>query len=107
MWPPVVGLPDPSQASAPCADQHRNPYSFAFKMSYVILGRRVLNEHLALGTLVTFGTGVAFAMRGGSTSTNKNEIPPPVITSSSKDEENFIREFVANMEKEDAANKKH
>lgn len=75
-------------------------------MSYVILGRRVLNEHLALGTLVTFGTGVALAMRGGS-KTDKKNIPAPVISSSSKDEEAFIREFVANMEREDAHSRKH
>ncbi|KAH9454543.1 hypothetical protein MJO28_007541 [Puccinia striiformis f. sp. tritici] len=75
-------------------------------MSYVIFGRRVLNEHLAVGTLAVFGTGVALAMRGGS-KTDKSQIPAPAITSSSKDEEAFIREFVANMEREDAANKKH
>ncbi|POW13417.1 hypothetical protein PSHT_07671 [Puccinia striiformis] len=81
-------------------------------MSYVIFGRRVLNEHLAVGTLAVFGTGVALAMRGGS-KTDKSQIPAPAITSSSnwtstlRDEEAFIREFVANMEREDAANKKH
>ncbi|KNZ64262.1 hypothetical protein VP01_104g10 [Puccinia sorghi] len=71
-------------------------------MSYVILGKRVLNEHLAVGTLAVFGTGVALAMRGGS-KTDKSQIPAPAINSSSKDEEAFIREFVANMEREDAA----
>ncbi|KAA1068084.1 hypothetical protein PGTUg99_011689 [Puccinia graminis f. sp. tritici] len=62
-------------------------------MSYVILGKRVLNEHLAVGTLAVFGTGVALAMRGGS-KTDKSQIPAPVVNSSSKDEEAFIREFV-------------
>ncbi|KAH9465774.1 hypothetical protein Pst134EA_013641 [Puccinia striiformis f. sp. tritici] len=52
-------------------------------MSYVIFGRRVLNEHLAVGTLAVFGTGVALAMRGGS-KTDKSQIPAPAITSSSK-----------------------
>ncbi|EGG02501.1 uncharacterized protein MELLADRAFT_72769 [Melampsora larici-populina 98AG31] len=75
-------------------------------MSYVIFGKKVLNEYLALGTFVAFGTGVALSMRG-SKSTSQTEIPQPVIAASSKDEEAFIRDFVANMEREDAASKKH
>ncbi|KAH9822621.1 hypothetical protein DFH28DRAFT_949226 [Melampsora americana] len=76
-------------------------------MSYVIFGKKVLNEYLALGTFVAFGTGVTLSMRGGSKSTSQTEIPQPVIAASSKDEEAFIRDFVANMEREDAASKKH
>ncbi|KAG0142640.1 hypothetical protein CROQUDRAFT_222319 [Cronartium quercuum f. sp. fusiforme G11] len=75
-------------------------------MSYRIMGVKVLNEYLALGTFVTFGAGVTLSLRG-SKSTSLNEIPQPVIAASSKDEEAFIRDFVANMEREDAASKKH
>ncbi|KAI8459700.1 hypothetical protein BY996DRAFT_3568978 [Phakopsora pachyrhizi] len=70
-------------------------------MSYVIFGKRVLNEYLALGTVVTFGTGVALAMRGGDSKKRTDTIPTPAISSSSQDEEAFIRDFVAKMERED------
>ncbi|PLW16424.1 hypothetical protein PCANC_18976 [Puccinia coronata f. sp. avenae] len=95
-----------------CKELQEDPYSYlssSSTMSYVIFGRRVLNEHLAVGTLAVFGTGVALAMRGDSKA-DKSKIPAPAISSSSKDEEAFIREFVANMEREDAAapaSKKH
>ncbi|KAI1798079.1 hypothetical protein LXA43DRAFT_7483 [Ganoderma leucocontextum] len=75
-------------------------------MSYVILGRAIKNEYLALGTI--FGT-VGLSML--ATSGGKKEAPaakPTLeqvkdtvkIDASSKEEEDFIRKFVAEAEKD-------
>ncbi|KAF7761366.1 hypothetical protein Agabi119p4_9358 [Agaricus bisporus var. burnettii] len=73
-------------------------------MSYVIFGRAIKNEHLALGTLLTAIGGSIIMSRGGSkseapqtTQQAKASIP---IKASSNEEEEFIRKFVEEAEKE-------
>ncbi|KZT68902.1 hypothetical protein DAEQUDRAFT_811779 [Daedalea quercina L-15889] len=77
-------------------------------MSYVILGRAIKSEYLAIGTLATaVGLGVF------STSGKKEAAPPssgksPVETvkeavkfnASSSEEEQFIKKFIEEAEKE-------
>ncbi|KAJ3564745.1 hypothetical protein NP233_g8095 [Leucocoprinus birnbaumii] len=76
------------------------------KMTYTILGRAIRNEHLALGVLLTaFGGGYA-ASRGGKS--ESKPIPQSVkeakasvpIAAGSNDEEEFIKKFIEEAEKE-------
>ncbi|KAK2459921.1 hypothetical protein APHAL10511_008050 [Amanita phalloides] len=75
-------------------------------MSYVIFGRAVKTEHFSLGVLTTFFGGVWLATRGG----NKSSPPPRTVeqaklsvplNASSSEEEEFIKKFIAEAEKED------
>ena len=80
-------------------------------MSYVILGQTIKNEYLALGTMISTGLGAWAATRGGSKKAEpqgagkaalekvKESVP---FNASSSEEENFIRKFVADAEKEDS-----
>ncbi|KAH7322146.1 hypothetical protein B0J17DRAFT_684404 [Rhizoctonia solani] len=71
---------------------------------YVIAGRRVANEYLALGTLFTTGAIAWGASRGGS----KKQPEPESLVDKAKsafgvgesDEEAFIKKFIADAEKE-------
>ncbi|KAH8089739.1 hypothetical protein HD553DRAFT_304683 [Filobasidium floriforme] len=68
-------------------------------MSYVIAGRAIKNEYLALGTILSTAA-IAMASSGGS-----KEAPAPVaeqknIETGSKEEEDFIKQFVAEAEKD-------
>ncbi|CAE7135820.1 unnamed protein product [Rhizoctonia solani] len=70
---------------------------------YVIAGRRVANEYLALGTLFTTGAIAWGASRGGS----KKKAEPESLVDKAKsaigvgnDEEAFIKKFIADAEKE-------
>ncbi|CAL1709036.1 unnamed protein product [Somion occarium] len=79
-------------------------------MSYQIFGRAIKNEYLALGTLLTT-VGVVLAASGGKKETHipaagagkpvleqvKETVP---INASSKEEEEFIKKFIAEAEKE-------
>ncbi|KAF5334747.1 hypothetical protein D9611_012969 [Ephemerocybe angulata] len=73
-------------------------------MSYQILGRAIKNEYLALGTFATAFGGAFLATRGG----NKKAAPATPeqakaavpINAGSKDEEEFVRNFIAAAEKE-------
>ncbi|KAG2003653.1 hypothetical protein CC2G_004242 [Coprinopsis cinerea AmutBmut pab1-1] len=75
-------------------------------MSYQILGRAIKNEYLALGTFAS-AFGLAFlSTRGGdkqapptTVQQAKAEVP---INAGSKDEEEFIKKFLAEAEKEGA-----
>ncbi|CAD6564445.1 MAG: hypothetical protein TREMPRED_004989 [Tremellales sp. Tagirdzhanova-0007] len=74
-------------------------------MSYTIAGMVVKNEYLALGTICT-AIGGYLATSGGGDKNATTKGPVPVtedhsITADSKDEEDFIRQFVAEAEKED------
>ncbi|KDQ10324.1 hypothetical protein BOTBODRAFT_36425 [Botryobasidium botryosum FD-172 SS1] len=80
-------------------------------MSYVIAGRAIKNEFLALGVL--FGTGaIAYASTRGSSGAAKakaNEVKEGNFapgTFSSSDEEAFIKKFIADAEKEEAGGHK-
>ncbi|KAF5380158.1 hypothetical protein D9615_006143 [Tricholomella constricta] len=77
-------------------------------MSYVIFGRAIKNEYLSLGILTTVFGGATLAMRGG-----KKDIPvagQPLekvkesvpIKAGSSEEEQFIKNFIAEAEKEEA-----
>ncbi|CDS00732.1 uncharacterized protein SPSC_05034 [Sporisorium scitamineum] len=73
-------------------------------MSYTIAGRKILNEHIALAVLGTYGAIAATQMGGskeakpsaaGSPDAKVNE---PPINASSSDEEAFIKQFLAEAE---------
>ncbi|KAF4308474.1 hypothetical protein GTA08_BOTSDO03642 [Botryosphaeria dothidea] len=65
---------------------------------YQVAGRKVGSHVLAMGVLGTLFTGI-FAATGGSKKT-ATTVPP--INASSKDEENFIQEFLKEAEGKDA-----
>lgn len=76
---------------------------------YVIAGRRVANEYLALGTLFTTGALAWGASRGGG---SKKKEPESLVDKAKgalgvgeSDEEAFIRKFIADAEKEGAGSK--
>ncbi|KAJ2917931.1 hypothetical protein MD484_g2516, partial [Candolleomyces efflorescens] len=75
-------------------------------MSYQVFGRAIKNEYLALGTFATAFTGAFLATRGGEKKAPpadvkqaKAQVP---VNAGSKDEEDFIRKFIAEAEKEGA-----
>ncbi|KAL8279729.1 hypothetical protein RQP46_007824 [Phenoliferia psychrophenolica] len=84
-------------------------------MSYTLLGKKVLKRVSvsllisprtpranALGVYSLVGLGVFAAMRGDS----KAPAKVPEIVASSDDETKFLQDFIANLEKEDAASAK-
>jgi len=78
-------------------------------MTYTILGRAIKNEHLALAVLASTFGGAWLSTRGGksqqapiagqSIQAVKESVP---INASSSDEEQFIKDFIAEAEKGDA-----
>jgi len=77
-------------------------------MSYLVFGRAIKNEHLALGVLTTAFGSAFLATRGGksdkpaagmSPQKAKETVP---INAGSSEEEDFIKNFIAAAEKEDA-----
>ncbi|KAF2236919.1 hypothetical protein EV356DRAFT_530436 [Viridothelium virens] len=64
---------------------------------YTVFGRQVGSHVLAMGVLGTLFAGGFYA---GSGSKKPSEQSPP-INATSKDEENFIQEFLKNAEAED------
>ncbi|RKP27565.1 hypothetical protein SYNPS1DRAFT_20938 [Syncephalis pseudoplumigaleata] len=70
---------------------------------YLIAGRKVANEYLALGVLGSIAAGVSW-FRMSSASKNDIKSGPPIVASSS-DEESFIREFLAAAEEKKDAEK--
>ncbi|KAL1407277.1 hypothetical protein Q8F55_006698 [Vanrija albida] len=76
-------------------------------MSYTIAGKAIKNEYLALGTILTT-IGIAVAASGGEK--KAATAPAPIakdtsINTGSKEEDDFIRAFVAAAEKDDAGAK--
>ncbi|KIJ63759.1 hypothetical protein HYDPIDRAFT_29110 [Hydnomerulius pinastri MD-312] len=78
----------------------------------VILGRAIKTEYLTLGTLFATGTAV-FASMGGKKDTSagkplaervKEAVP---ITAGSSEEEEFIKNFMAEAEKESGGSSHH
>ncbi|TFK67585.1 hypothetical protein BDN72DRAFT_842855 [Pluteus cervinus] len=79
--------------------------------SYIILGRAIKNEHFALGVLGAAFGGAWLATAG------KKSTPPPKTTQEAKasvpinagssEEEEFIKKFIAEAEKEEAGAAKH
>ncbi|KAL8243645.1 hypothetical protein R6Q59_009903 [Mikania micrantha] len=71
---------------------------------YNVAGRQVGSHWLAIATLaLTFGGSWA-ATRGGSKAEKKTT---PPINAGSKDEENFIQEFLQQVEQEDKGKAAH
>ncbi|KAF5366192.1 hypothetical protein D9758_005690 [Tetrapyrgos nigripes] len=74
-------------------------------MSYVIFGRAIKNEHIVLGVVSTLAAGIL------ATSGGKKDVPTTVqqvkesipIKAGSSEEEQFIRKFIAEHEKEGAS----
>ncbi|KAF7187105.1 ATP synthase subunit K, mitochondrial [Pseudocercospora fuligena] len=64
---------------------------------YQIAGQKIGSHVLAMATLGTLFTGT-WAMMGGSKKEQAKQGPP--INASSKDEENFIQEFLKQAESE-------
>ncbi|KIJ35284.1 hypothetical protein M422DRAFT_782573 [Sphaerobolus stellatus SS14] len=73
-------------------------------MSYVIAGRAIKSEYLAIGTLVST-IGLAVAMSGGSKKKDTAAHTPATQTfgGGSKEEDDFIRNFIAEADKADKA----
>ncbi|THU98580.1 hypothetical protein K435DRAFT_777360 [Dendrothele bispora CBS 962.96] len=75
-------------------------------MSYQILGRAIKNEHIVLGVLGTVFGGTFLATRGGkkdatSPGSSLEKVKESVlINASSREEEQFIRKYIAEAEKE-------
>ncbi|KAK7018985.1 hypothetical protein R3P38DRAFT_2875591 [Favolaschia claudopus] len=78
-------------------------------MTYTILGRAIPKEYLSMGVLGSLAGFVAYKQTG------KKNIPKSVeeakkavpINAGSSEEEQFIRKFIADAEKEGAAASKH
>ncbi|KAH8926517.1 hypothetical protein BT69DRAFT_1347949 [Atractiella rhizophila] len=75
-------------------------------MSFVIAGRKVASEYIAIATFTTFGLGVWAATRGKKSEQKVVEPVKQSIGNAVGEEEAFIRDFVARMEREDTATKK-
>nr|XP_031862013.1 uncharacterized protein CI109_002426 [Kwoniella shandongensis]KAA5529085.1 hypothetical protein CI109_002426 [Kwoniella shandongensis] len=77
-------------------------------MSYNIAGRAIKNEYIALGTIFTT-IGVALASSGGGDKSSASSSAPvavsedKTISGETPEEEDFIRQFVAEAEKADKA----
>lgn len=71
---------------------------------YTVFGRQVGSHILAMATLGVTFTGSYLALRGGG---NKAKEQGPRINASTKEEEDFIQEFIrnANAEEEKAKSK--
>ncbi|KAI0264736.1 hypothetical protein BC834DRAFT_882341 [Gloeopeniophorella convolvens] len=74
-------------------------------MSYTILGRAIKTEYLAIGTLLsTVGLAYVSSSGGSKDATPKNSLQAVrdsvKFESSSKEEEEFIKTFIAEAEKE-------
>ncbi|KAE8215301.1 hypothetical protein CF319_g2646 [Tilletia indica] len=73
-------------------------------MSYTIAGRKILNEHIALGTFALYGVlGFAATAGGdkkaaGAAPGSSSSVREPALNASSSDEEAFIKQFLADAE---------
>ncbi|KAI5854120.1 hypothetical protein BZA05DRAFT_393275 [Tricharina praecox] len=65
---------------------------------FTVAGRQVGSHVLAMATLGVTGVGAYLGLRGGDSGAEKNT---PPIKADSGEEEKFIREFLANVEKEE------
>jgi len=70
-------------------------------MSYQIAGRAIKSEYLALGTLVSTGL-LAYASTRGNKKAAPSPSAPISLPDASTDEQDFVKQFVAAAEKEDA-----
>ncbi|ORY07587.1 hypothetical protein K493DRAFT_343928 [Basidiobolus meristosporus CBS 931.73] len=73
---------------------------------YVIAGKKILNEYLAIGTLVGLGAGVYAATKytgSNQSATPIAEKPLPTVDTT-VDEEDFINEFIRAAESEETKN---
>ncbi|KAH6906164.1 hypothetical protein BKA70DRAFT_1290889 [Coprinopsis sp. MPI-PUGE-AT-0042] len=80
-------------------------------MSYQVLGRAIKNEYLALGTFATTFGAAFLATRGGdkkpAPATPQQAKAAVPINASSKDEEDFIKNFILEADKDGAAAAAH
>ncbi|PSK34112.1 hypothetical protein C1H76_1189 [Elsinoe australis] len=67
-------------------------------VKYDLLGRKVGSHHLAIAVLGTLFGGVYIGTRGGG----KKATQAPPIQAQSKDEENFIQDFLKEAEAKEA-----
>ncbi|WFD37957.1 uncharacterized protein MJAP1_000905 [Malassezia japonica] len=68
-------------------------------MSYTIGGVKILNEYLVLGVFGTIGA-IGYASTRGGSSDAKKAPAAPVLGGQSADEESFIKQFIAEAQKE-------
>ncbi|GAA5900095.1 hypothetical protein JCM6882_002612 [Rhodosporidiobolus microsporus] len=75
-------------------------------MSYTILGKKILNEYIALGVYGLTGLGAWAATRGGS---EKKQVPElnPKNVSTNDEEAAFIANFINDLEHADKQAAKH
>ncbi|KAL7420370.1 hypothetical protein Q5752_005340 [Cryptotrichosporon argae] len=77
-------------------------------MSYTIAGRVIKNEYIAIGTILsTIGIAVASSSGGDKKATSSAPVPianDTSISAGTSEEDAFIRQFVAEAEKDE---KKH
>ncbi|ORY58161.1 uncharacterized protein BCR38DRAFT_489638 [Pseudomassariella vexata] len=69
---------------------------------YTVLGRQVGSHYLAMGVLSTLFGGTFLALSGPS---KKTATQTPPINASSSDEENFIKKFLDQADKDEKAAK--
>ncbi|CAG8464646.1 21830_t:CDS:2 [Dentiscutata erythropus] len=72
---------------------------------YMIAGRKIGSEYLALATLSTIGIGVYAAIKRVKSKQPNPLVDSPPINASSVDEEAFIQEFLKSAEADE--NKKN
>ncbi|KAJ7057757.1 hypothetical protein C8F01DRAFT_1150981 [Mycena amicta] len=76
-------------------------------MTYTIFGRAIPKQYLSMGTLATIAGVAVYSRSGKSTAPKsvdeaKQSVP---LNAGSKEEEEFIRQFIAEAEKETAGAK--
>ncbi|CAD6897415.1 unnamed protein product [Tilletia controversa] len=99
-----LDLPKPAFALTPSTLNHplSTPTSQPYKMSYTIAGRKILNEHIALGTFALYGALAFAATAGGGKdksaapgTASSASVREPALNASTSDEEAFIKQFLA------------
>ncbi|TIB75083.1 hypothetical protein E3Q22_01276 [Wallemia mellicola] len=73
-------------------------------MSYQIFGQKVLNEYLALGTIGLTG-GIAYLASSGESKPKPAPVAAAGSAEPSKEENEFIQNFVAEFEKSEKEGK--
>ncbi|KAJ3793727.1 hypothetical protein GGU11DRAFT_798737 [Lentinula aff. detonsa] len=84
-------------------------------MSYVIFGRAIKNEYITLSVLGSVFGGAFLATRGGSKQEAKSATPSVIervkeaipLNAGSSEEEEFIRKYIAEAEKEASGSGNH
>ncbi|KAK9704407.1 hypothetical protein K7432_010199 [Basidiobolus ranarum] len=71
---------------------------------YVIAGKKVMNEYLAIGTLVGLGASVFAATKYSGSKQTATPIAQKPVVDATVDEEDFIKEFIRAAEGDETKN---